>query len=384
MSASAFASAAQGWQAAVELGLGGLERLRPEWEALCAERGGAALLLQPAWVRAHVEALEEPSGLELHTMRRDGQLRAVLPLLRERVWFCGVPAVRLRAAAGVYSVRFDLLAARGEEGQAAADALAVSISDRRGWDVLELRDVPAGGVAEHLIAALAARGHATGRWLALQSPYVEMAAGEGLPAGFGSTSKKFRNQLAQGRRGIQAEFGPIHLERLDWRNGEELAAHLDRFYAFEHAGWKGRNGSSILARAGARDFYDRAAAAMAARGKLALHRLRAGDHLLAMGYGLQDSEAFYVLKWSYDEAFAKHGPGHLLIESMLLELGGVQPPLARFDITGGDEPYKQKWTKARLDHSYLFAFRRGPRGALLRSLKFTWTPRVKKMLRKPA
>ncbi|MGH9482294.1 MAG: GNAT family N-acetyltransferase, partial [Terriglobales bacterium] len=290
----------------------------------------------------------------------------------------------------------------GEAGVVAMRALARHLGRQRAWDLIELRDMPAGGAAEALVEEAAALGHATGRWLAMESPYIDLTSAPAVPGlspGLHATSKKFRAKLAAYRRQLEAGGETVKLVRARWRDEPELRAQLAEFYRFEAAGWKGRQGSSVLARPGARAFYDLAGVAMAREGWLVLHRLELGAHrgtraagalgpaptkVLAMGYGLAHRGCFYALKWAYDEAHAHARPGQLLVQTMLVEDEDTANPVRRFDFTGSDAPYKQKWTKTRHPHSYLYIFRRGWRGAGLHSLKFVWTPRLQRWARRMA
>ncbi|MGH8506877.1 MAG: hypothetical protein ACRETM_13095, partial [Stenotrophobium sp.] len=146
MSATAgFDSDTSAWDVAATAGMAAFDALAPEWLQLWKEPGEAATpFVHPLWVRAHVAAMEDARNLLLITARSGGALRAVLPLIRERGWYYGLPVRRLRSAAGVFGVRFDLCAAPGEAGRAAAAAMGHYLCQQRGWDVIELRDAPAG------------------------------------------------------------------------------------------------------------------------------------------------------------------------------------------------------------------------------------------------
>lgn len=379
------------WETAMLTGLAGLDRLAPEWDALCALPGPAqAPFFHPGWVRAHVCAFEAPTQLALFTARYQGRLIAVLPLIRERVWFRGLPVRRWRGAAGVHSLRFDLAAAAGPLGENGARAIGRALRLRGGWDLIELRDVPAGGSAEALLAEAQAHGCRIGRWASMQTPYIDLSmavgagAGAATPAGMQGTKAEFRHHLRRTRRKLEALAAgnaptKLRLVRAPTSLPSQRAAELDAFYALEASGWKGRNGTAIACLPAVRRFYDQAAAALSAQHAFLLHRLELDGHPIAMSYSLCLGEQYYAIKWCYDELYAKYGPGHLLTEAILADC--VQPaagaPQRRFDFTGPDADYKQKWTQTRLPHSYLYIFRGGAWGALLHDLKFVWTPRLR-------
>lgn len=368
------------WAVEFGAGLPALDALAPEWLALWRERGPAATPFEhPAWIRAHVAAMESPRRLLLLCARRDGRLRAVLPLIRDRAWYYGLPARRLRSAAGVFAVRFDLCAPSGEEGRQAVAALSHALLRLPGWDVVELREIPAGAAAAQLPQAAAARGLATGSWNAGRSPILELD-----PAGQWerNLSSHDRYELRRRRRRLEETAQPggagLRLCSPALADHSQILAQLEQYYRLEADGWKGRQGSDILSRPGARAFYDQACTAMAEAGLLALHRLELDGRLLAMSCGLRLGSAFYVLKWSYDEAYAKYGVGQLLVQSVLQDCAVTG--ITHFDFTGADDAYKLRWTKVSLPHDWLFIFRSGLYGRSLRSLKCRWAPRVRHWL----
>lgn len=370
-------AAVANWRVAAGSGLAAFDALAPEWLQFWRSLGEAATPFgHPQWIRAHIAAFEDPRRVLLLTARQGGRLGAVLPLIRERAWFCGLPVRRLRAAAGVYSVRFDLCALPGEEGRAAAAAIGDFLFRRGGWDVIELRDIPAGGTAELLIAKTAAFGCPIGAWESLQSPYVDLTG----PWESG-VAASLRKDIRRTRKRLHEAFPrerEVGIDRVIWHGEPGLAEALEEFYELEAAGWKGRAGSAVACRPAARRFYDGACQALAAEGCLVLHRLKLGERLVAMSCGVQHHGCLFVLKWAYDEQYAKFGAGQILIEEMIRECTGAG--LSGFDFTGPDDEYKTRWTALRLPHFWRYAFADRPYGRLLRVLKFEWTPRLKMRL----
>lgn len=385
MSATAgFDPAPPVWEVASTAGMAAFDALAPEWLQLWKEHGDVGTpFVHPLWIRAHVAAMEVARNLHLITARRGGELRAVLPLIRDRGWYYGLPVRRLRSAAGVFGVRFDLCAAPGEAGRAAAAAIGHYLCQQRGWDVIELRDAPAGAVAEALIASAGAVRFPVGSWSSIRSPYLELDPEAHWERAIRS---HYRYAMRRTRRHLQETGEPggsgLRLARVVWFDPAQLQAQLNDYYRLEAAGWKGRNGSDISSRPGARAFYDQACAAMAAAGCLVLHRLELDGRLVAMACGLSQGQSYYLLKWSYDEAYAKFGAGLLLAESMLHECG--EAGVRRFDFTGDHDPYKTRWTKTSLPHYWLYVFRPSAFGRCLLALKIRWAPRARRWLKRNA
>jgi hypothetical protein len=370
------------WRVETASGLAALDALAPEWLALCGRSGRDQPFWHPGWIRAHVRAFEQPDQLRLLTARDGhGALAAVLPLIVERAWHYGMPVRRWRGAAGVHSLRFDCVTAGGEEGAAALAALGSHLLGQPGWDILELRDVPAGGRAEQLLEAARAGGHRVGRWESMQTPFIALDVvaldnrGQPLPRGLQGTKADFRHHLRRTRRKLEAELGgELHLHDLGGLPAPQRGLFLEEFYKVEASGWKGKNGTAIACLPAVRRFYDEAAEAMAAGEHFVLHRMAAGEQTVAMSYSLKLGDAYFAIKWAYDDAYARFGAGHLLTELILGDCVAAEGRFRCFDFTGPDADYKQKWTQTRLPHAYLYVFRRGLWGRWLAWLKFSLAP----------
>ena len=104
-----------------DVATGGIEvidRLADEWRVLCQATEFRAPFHRPEWIAAYVRAFAPRSTVVVATVRQDGRLAAVLPLIRETGLLGGLPARKLRGAGNVHTCRYDLV-------HRAADAEAV-------------------------------------------------------------------------------------------------------------------------------------------------------------------------------------------------------------------------------------------------------------------
>jgi len=340
-------------------GLAALTEIESEWQALCA-RAATPPLFSAVWIRAHAEAYERDDQLHFVLARVRGRLAAVLPLVLERAWFRGLPIRKLRSAAGKACLRFDLSADAELWTDAVARALLQHLAQWKAWAVLELRDVPADGRVRELQRVAAAAGFPCDRWNGAQSPWVALATFQ--------PGSNLRHKLRRTRRRLE-ELGAVRFEAVDQADPERL----QELFRLEAAGWKGRRGGNAVLRKGERQrrFYLELARHAAAQGNLVLHRLCCGERTVASSFSLRTRETCHAVKWCYDEAFSKYSPGHLLIESIIGEC--QERGMGCFDFTGPDYPYKREWTQQRLDHAFLYVFRPGPVGAILRRLNIHWS-----------
>jgi CelD/BcsL family acetyltransferase involved in cellulose biosynthesis len=359
---------------AMEGGIEIIDGLAEEWRQLCLEGPSDQPFYRPEWIAANVRAFAPKAKLLVVTARVDGRLRAVLPLIYERTLFCGLPVRRLRGAASWGSLRFDLIRGCGEEGDSATLAIWEYLKTSKGWDVVELPDVPQGGAAEQLLG-LAQKDHfAVGRWESKRSAYMLLTGlGDGKNPWLSCTSAKFRQNMRYQLRKAEAK-GPLRLIRLEGATPDALA----RFYDLEASGWKGREGTAIACKPRNRRFFDEVAQVAGRFGYLCLHFLEAGGDTLAASFGLVYGSKYFALKWAYNESYDKCGPGHLLINAIIGDC--VQRQLTEFDFMGERFEYETKWTSEVRSHSYLYVFRSSLYGRVLHAVKFSIVPSLKKMV----
>ena len=341
-----------------------VDRLAPQWRALCEEGPSDQPFYRPEWIGAYLRAFAPHKKLLLVTARIGGRLKGVLPLIEERALFAGIPAKMLRGAYSVHSCRFDLIRGAGPDGDAAVIAVWNFLKSKQDWDVLELQEVPEGGAAEHLVEAARADGFITGRRESTRSAFIPLTPpGSGEEWWLQRTDAKFRANLRRRTRKLIAE-GPLVLKRFDTVDPEAL----QRFYDLEFRGWKGREGSAIACHENTRRFYDEVANNAARFGYFSLYLLEWNGLLLAGHFGLTHRGRYGVPKLAYDETHQQHAPGHLMVNAVLRDC--VERGFSEFDFLGGWASWKEDWTKEWRTLSYWYVFRSSPFGRLLYSSKF--------------
>lgn len=94
----------------IEVLSGGIEvisRISSEWIALCNEGASNVPFFRPEWFTAFVRNFEE--NIILVTVRLNGNLRAVLPMVEKRGYLHGLPVKKLQAVFNLNTQRFDLI-----------------------------------------------------------------------------------------------------------------------------------------------------------------------------------------------------------------------------------------------------------------------------------
>jgi CelD/BcsL family acetyltransferase involved in cellulose biosynthesis len=174
------------------------------------------------------------------------------------------------------------------------------------------------------------------------------------------------------------EKGPVTFRRITTADPEALRA----FYEIERSGWKGAQSTAIICDPRVTSFYNEVAAAAGQGGYFSLYLLESASRPIAGHFGLNYRGRYFVPKAAFDEEYKFYGPGHLIIESILENLGSQG--FVEFDFIGPWMEWKAKWTTHYRSHSWLYIFQKSAYGRLLRWLKFTARPWVKRLLGKTA
>jgi CelD/BcsL family acetyltransferase involved in cellulose biosynthesis len=344
--------------------------LEAEWNELVAATGDQPFY-RHEYLRTWIESFAPGAPLRL-LFARDaaGRLAAVLPLLARRGALLGLPVREWSSPTDVHSFRFDLVA---RDPRAAARAFLPWLRATRGWRVLRLADVPARGAAWELYRAARASGLAGGVYCAQRSPYLALP--DSMAALRASWTSKWRSNLKRRRR-LLDQRGTVTFRRVS--GGGELEPLLERCFAIEQSGWKGRRGEPANGDPRIRAFYLSLARRAAADGVFSLDLLELDGAPVAFHYGLTRAGTYSLVLTSYDERLRECSPGHLLTERVVAL--AIAAGLRELDFLGCELEWKRAWTSTAREHSWLFLFRPSAAGTLLARAKFAWAPAARRLL----
>ena len=344
--------------------------IQADWNRLVSEAGFTHPFLTHEWVRTWWESFGTGSRLQVVTVRRDGMLVGIAPLIERQRRLYGLRVRCLELMSNEHTPRADLILA-AERRAEACRAIWLHLSARRsGWDILRLAQLPddSSNLAE--MGCLAGRdGFLTGLWPSSQSPFLAVRGSwerymKGLDA-------KYRSNLRNRMRRLEAH-GAVSIETVE--GGERLNGAMEEALRLEAAGWKGRAGSAIASCEQTRLFYTTLARRAARSGWLRLQFLVAGDRRIAVHLSLLFGDRQFLLKPGYDPEYSGCSPGSLLCLLALQEAharGSVE-----FDFLGEADEWKLQWTRQVRPHSWLFVFSDRLRGRLIHSVKFRVAPLV--------
>ncbi|MGZ4854800.1 MAG: GNAT family N-acetyltransferase [Candidatus Angelobacter sp.] len=341
-----------------------IQRIAGQWRSLCEETRSAPFH-RPEWIQTYLRAFEPDGEVVLLTASAGNSLVAVLPLVRKRCWYAGVPLIKLAGAANVHSVRFELLRKEGAMGKAALRSIWGLLKSTPMWQLLELPVFPQDGACHELMALAGGEGFSTITFLGQDSPILRMQRdGNGRLTWLGGTTRHFRHELRRKGRLLEQEAGDKL--KLICRV-EPHPETLHKFYEMEAAGWKGVEGSAINCDRVTRSFYDTIAREAASRGYFRLHSLEVNGRMTAAAFSVMTDDCLYPMKITYDESLRYGGPGQLLLNGILQEC--AEKEIAELFFGGDKDYYKTSWTPETLPHFNGFVFNKHFRAQLVYRLR---------------
>jgi CelD/BcsL family acetyltransferase involved in cellulose biosynthesis len=324
------------------------DALDSEWEALALATGGPPFL-RPGWVRAWMAAFAPRRHLRLLTVRRDGDLVALLPVL-----------TGIRGVAPPVNKETPMMQALAVDDRALA-ALVPGLLSR--GPRADLRLVPEDDSARALVAAAEAQGFTSRCEVIRRSPYTRVD-GDWETFQRSILSRSRRKSLRRLEHKLRAQ-GQVGFEVHD--GSRNLPALLEEGLGLELAGWKGAQRIAVLARPQTAQFYRSVAEWAATAGILRLYFLRLDGRPIAFGYRLEQQGVIYALKIAHAEKFQEYGPG-LLLKNRLLADAFDRPDVHLVDWLPGATPHKLDFASGVRQLLRLQLFSGGATGVLERGL----------------
>jgi CelD/BcsL family acetyltransferase involved in cellulose biosynthesis len=336
-----------------------IEQCADAWRELCDE-SRCPPFFRPEWIATYLRAFEPRSEVALFTAHSGESLIAVLPMVRKKAWYAGVPVTKLCGAANVHSVRYGMVRSKCAAGKDAVAAIWHRIRQSGGWHVLELPMVAEGGACGELVKLAQQDGYRTLTFPVQDSPVLHMTRdADGRLTCFGGTNRHFRHELRRFARLLEEiAGGKPRLQRFD----HPEPSVMRQFYELEAAGWKGNEGSAINCDPARRAFYDAIAQEASQRDYFSLHTLDVEGKMAAGAFSVTTDDCFYPMKIAHNEEWRRGAPGHLLFNGILEECARRNIPELFFG--GNKDRYKTAWTQDSIAHHDGVIFAPSLRGQL--------------------
>jgi CelD/BcsL family acetyltransferase involved in cellulose biosynthesis len=301
-----------------------IEAVGAEWNRLAMLAGSPFLTRE--WISAWWEALGDGQLLWALLRGADGSLRGGA--------CCRLaPTGQLTSPTdSAYSYEWDVVAGDDAARRTVWDAIAHFGARRVHLSLLPDRPDGAAAACEGLMRG----GYRVVRRRAEVSPYLP------LPGTWDelldSISKNLRHKWRRSRRALDRDGGLVMRTA---RQEAEVERDLDIFLQLEAAGWKGRAGTAILCDPRAELLYRSFARSAARQGWLRLSVLQSHGTPVAVAYGCAFAGRAFRLKSAFDERYADHSPGLVLLAEELQR--SIDEGLREYDFLGSTEFHKMRW-----------------------------------------
>lgn len=295
-----------------------------EWP-LPPEQEDAIPMQTHAWMRARADAIHAPHARYFPAVRDGNRIVALAPLLRDSGWLRELPAL-FEPADLVWHTR------------EALEALTAQIASQP--LPLFLERLPADSPTLPLLRkAYGARGLVRTR-PAMPTPVIILSPD--CPDYDACLSAGRRSDFRRMARRAQP-FGEAEYEIHEPVTDTELTALLDLAYGVDARSWKQAAGTALTADAWQGAFFRRFAAAALYTRTLRFAFLRLGGQVAAMQIALEWRQRFWLLKMSFDQAFASCSPGQLLMLHTLRH--AARKGLLSYEFMGVMDDWTALWTR---------------------------------------
>lgn len=344
--------------------LDGLRGLGSEWNEIAPPKD-----VEPwqsfSWIEAAASSCGENYLLRVITVRKEGRLIAIAPLVLK-------PSEQL-----FRPMRLDFLG--GEElkepnwflslDSPSLDLLVDAIVSECAYPI-RLSRIPNDPKNIHsLVTKFKKTGWITAV-LSMPYPYLDLRTYH--------IKRSLQEDCRRARRKAEVH-GEVRSEVVVAASKEELLKYLEIALRIEGSGWKCRNQTAILSNKYRREFFERYACSAWSDETLRLRFLRINGAFVAVQYAIESAKSYWLLNVGYDEEYRQCSPGNLLLEESIKDT--AKNGLFRYNFLGKEEPWTRRWTTIVQDCLVLAAYRLNPYGvkAVLSDASYLVAKRMKKL-----
>jgi CelD/BcsL family acetyltransferase involved in cellulose biosynthesis len=301
----------------------GFAELREGWDDLVRAMPRPSPFLLHGWLREWLRHYGGESELAVQAAFRDGRLVGAFPLFRK--YWRGLRVARFLG--GAHPSLADLLLAPGEDGAVGAALLERASSEH---DFAELF-----GLAGQSRAASIAGPAQLQLFERAVAPVLELT--DDWDAIYAAKVSVGRRKDERRRRRRLEERGPVELSVASSPEAVESAL-ADAFRLHEHR-WQGRKeDTSAFVTPDGISFHRDALRALAADDVVRLFTIRLGGLAIAFELTFELSGRLYLYRTAFDPAFARYGPGLLVLLDVIAYASRER--MSRVEFLGGGETYK--------------------------------------------
>jgi CelD/BcsL family acetyltransferase involved in cellulose biosynthesis len=352
----------------------GFNALAQPWNSLLARSEMDIIYMTHEWFRMYWELLEKNSEMLIAVLNRDGEPEAIVPLMRIKAFWRGVPHTCLTFIANFYSCRVGAITTL--PGNVIGPVLDHLEHEHIGFDMLYANFIPEDSKTNLMLKeTLAKRGMKYRLLDSWQSPYITLPSSweEYLT----SKNKHFRDSV---KRTIKMfETGGEYTLRT-YTRPEEFTEAWGKLLEVSRTTWKYKLGSAI-ANKGINQLFYRTFAKMAVEnGWFKMLILEHKKRPIAFTYEFPYKDRLFFNKTGFDESYGRASPGMYILSRSLQDAIGQGK--REFDLLGRNEEYKMRFTSSIRTHYKYVAFNNSRLGRLLSDYELRMVPMAKEIARR--
>jgi CelD/BcsL family acetyltransferase involved in cellulose biosynthesis len=341
--------------------LAGLQR---EWDELWSRSASRSFFLTYDWTRCGWDELRAANEIRIFVVRDAGRALLIAPFMKSCRLERGLPTSCLTFIEHPEAQITDLVTCSEDvEGRAVRALFHHLLHQAADWHLLSLDKIPEASPTVKHLRQLAALVHEPCELQPSHEAYYLPLDGT-WEQYLNSRSTRFRKTLRNivnrsGRLG-----GQIEVKR---HAGSEISSSvLQKVFSVSDSSWKLVDGVAMTSQPPRMRFFEDIISSPIQRAAVEIWLLEVDALPIASEIQVVDGPVVYALRSDYDEHYADFSPGALLQIEILKQLFGSRQEFYNFGV--GLNPYKVRWTDARLSLVKFRAYNKCLYGRLLRSV----------------
>ncbi|MBF0485675.1 MAG: GNAT family N-acetyltransferase [Candidatus Omnitrophica bacterium] len=315
--------------------------LKEEWDALVAAMEHPMPFFTHAWVRLWWDSFHEGRSLYIMTVRNEGRLKGILPLLRMRCRTLKVFSLPcFHSLTNGHSLACNFISAPGDLKEVLNAFKTHLVNNNHDWSMIVLGYIP----TDFTIPSEVSQCFNNSGMCSFLEPrdgayYIDIQGDFEtfyckLNASFRDNRKNIANRMAR--------LGRVTFEVV--KDYDQKA--VQQFYDLEDTGWKREGAITIKSSAELARFYNNISQVFSGKHQFLLATLRVNGGAIASIYGIVFERTFYFLKLGVNYSnpeYKKFSPGQAILYELIRYC--FEQKMKRFDFYGACYPFEAHWTK---------------------------------------
>ena len=326
-----------------------LTRHQPAWDRLALAAQRPIPMSSAAWLIPYVKyRLREQERWAVLFAFHGSDLVGVLPLLICPHRVLGFKRTELRTMFGPHTYSVDILADSSRESAVIPAIMASLDKVDKHWHQLVMRKLSSSSPLFKPIE----QQHRSVRQYS-----EECDSGSFFPTigdfddYYKSLSRNTRRSLA-GAHNRLGRLGDVRFLFLP--PGDSTEARVQDFIRVDSASWRGKAGVAVDSDPSVLSFYREAIQRLAELGWLEWHFMEVDNRVVAAQLAVKMGRRLIIKRISYDESFAKYGPGNILFERSLMKAFAAED-IDEVDFLT-DMPWHHKWRGEKHSYRHLWIY----------------------------